>query len=178
MSNSLTENYLRWLESQIRDEHGNANKTYGDLMRLMFEKEFVWSVPHDDNRVADGLDLRPDFCHDHGIPIDSLSYLGPVSFLEVLIALSRRMAFAAGGQPHVWAWHFLNNLELHRMPDPLSKRKAKQANMIMDVCINRTYQPDGVGGFFPLAWPDDDQTQIELWYQMAAYINELHPENP
>lgn len=178
MSNSLTENYLRWLESQIRDEHGNANKTYWDLMRLMFEKEFVWSVPHDDNRVADGLDLRADFCYDHNMPINSLSYMGPASFLEVLVALSRRMAFAAGGHPHGWAWHFLSNLELHRMPDPLSNRKAKQANVIMDVCMHRTYSPDGVGGFFPLAWSDDDQTQIELWYQMAAYINELHPENP
>jgi hypothetical protein len=33
-----------------------------------------------------------------------------------------------------------------------------------------------MGGLFPLAWTDDDQTQIELWYQMAEYIEEIHPE--
>jgi hypothetical protein len=48
---------------------------------------------------------------------------------------------------------------------------------ILDTCIWRTYQPDGQGGFFPLAWPEEDQTKVELWYQIAAYIDELHPEH-
>lgn len=178
MTNSLSEGYLRWLAPQIRDKHSNPEKSYVDLLRLMFDKEFVWLIPNDDNRVMDGLDLRSEFCHTRNVQLDALSSLGTASFLEVMIGLSRRMAFAAGGQAHDWAWTFLSNLELQGMSDPLTKRKAKQADDILDACIWRTYQSDGVGGFFPLAWPDDDQTKIELWYQMAAYINELHPENP
>jgi hypothetical protein len=147
------------------------------LLQIMFNKEFIWTVPHDDNRVVDGLDLRAEFCYARHIRPDALKDLGPASFLEVLVGLSRRLSFAAGGQARGWAKQLMVNLELHRMPDPLSKRKAKQAEDILDTCMRRTYTPDGQGGFFPLAWPDEDQREVELWYQMAAYINELHPEH-
>jgi hypothetical protein len=59
------------------------------------------------------------------------------------------------------------------MYDPLSRTKARRANAILDRVIRREYEPDGTGGFFPLQNPLEDQTQVEIWYQMAAYINEL-----
>ena len=176
-SPDLTEDYLRWLEPQLRDEYGNPGKTYWDLLNVMFEKEFIWVNPMDENRAVDGLDLRVEFAHEIHIRPTRMRSLGPCSFLEVLIALSRRMAFTAGGLAPGWAWHLLGNLELHRMSDPLSRPKYRKVQEIMEVAIRRTYSPDGVGGFFPLAWPEEDMTQIELWYQMNAYIGELHPEH-
>lgn len=176
-SSTLTEDYLRWLEPQLRDEHGNPSKSYWGLLNLMFAKKFVEIIPHDDNRMVDGMDLRVEFAHVHRTRVTTMRNLGPCSFLEVLIALSRRMAFTAGGEAPGWAWQFLGNLELHRMSDPLTRPKQNRASDILDVCIERTYRPDGTGGFFPLAWPDDDMTQVELWYQMNAYIEELHPEH-
>jgi hypothetical protein len=180
MSNPLAEDYLRWLVPQVRDE--NKFPTYWELFGIMFETEFVahpgveWYVPNDDNRVQDGRDLRAEFCYANHIRAGSLNRLEPYcSFLEVLIGLSRRMAFAAGGSAQGWAWQFVENLELTRMIDPLSSRKQRKVVDILDTAIRRTYTPDGVGGFFPLAWPDDDQTQKEIWYQMAAYIDELNP---
>lgn len=175
MSNPLTEDYLRWLEPQIRDEQ-NSDKTYWDLLSIMFEKEFVWLVANDDNRIQDGLDLRPEFCHANHIRVDALRNLGPCSFLEVLIGLSRRLSFAAGGGAPGWAWQLLCNLKLDRMPDPITRRRIRQVDEILDTVIWRTYDPSGQGGFFPLAWSEEDQTRIELWYQMAEYIDEIHPE--
>lgn len=176
MSNPLSaEDYLRWLAPQIGEEDG-VQEPYWGLLHIMFEKEFVWLVPNDDNRLADGLDLRAEFCFSQHIRADALKNQGPSTFLEVLIGLSRRLAFAAGGKAPGWAWVLLGNLELTAMNDPLSRRKKQQIDDILDVVIWRTYKPDGVGGFFPLAWPDEDQTKIELWYQMAAYIAEIHPE--
>lgn len=166
---------MRWLEPQIRDEGGRSDE-YWDLLQLMQSKEFIWLVPNDDNRVQDGLDLRAEFCHDHHIRAGSLNQLGTCSFLEVLIGLSRRLAFEAGGRAAGWAWQLIQNLELHRMADPLSPRKANRANEIMDAVISRNYRYDGGGGFFPLIGPQEDQTQVELWYQMAAYVGEIHPE--
>lgn len=183
IKHSLLESYLNWLEQQLRDEHGNPDKTYWELLQLMFEKEFTWSVPMDDNRLQDARDLRTEFAHRgrrseqrKQETADALQDMAPVSFLEVLIALSQKMAFSAGGSAPGWAWHFLNNLELHRMFDPLTGGKRRRANEIMDTVINRTYLPNGEGSFFPLAWPDEDMTRIELWYQMNYYISELHPE--
>lgn len=177
----LAEDYLRWLEPQIRDENdGNQDKTYWNLLVIMFEK--VWPdnalVPNDDNRLADGLGLRVEFCYAHHVRQGALADLGPCSFLEVLIGLSRRLAFDAEGSAPSWAWVLLSNLGLQKMSDPLSRYNARKANDILDTCIWRNYQPDGCGGFFPLSWPEEDQRQVELWYQMAAWVNELHPEYP
>lgn len=176
MSDPLAEDYLRWLEPQIRDKHGNPNRTYWDLLIIMHEKEFVWLIPNDDNRLVDGLDLRVEFAYANHIRSDALRNVGPCSFLEVLIGLSRRIAFAAGGKAPGWAWQLLNNLELHRTADPVSRRKATFVNDVLDTVIWRTYAPDGSGGFFPLNGSDEDQRQIELWYQMSAFIDEIHPE--
>ncbi len=175
--NSISDDYLAWLEIQIRDENGTRGRSYWDLLRLMYEKEFLSFVANDDNRIADGLDLRIEFCYAQHIRPNALRNLGPCTFLEVLIGLSRKLAFAVGGNSVGWAWQLVINLELHMMTDPLPSRKARKTNDILDTVINRTYDPDGSGGFFPLAWPEDDQTKIELWYQMAAYIDEMHPES-
>lgn len=177
MSNPLTEDYLRWLAPQIREaQSGNPIREYWDLLAIMSQKKFDWFVPNDDNRIEDGKALRVEFCYAQHIRPDALRNLGPCSFLEVLVGLSRRLAFVAGGSAPGWAWTLITNLELNRMSDPISGRSARKANDILDRCIRRDYTPDGQGGFFPLAWPNEDQTQVELWYQMAAFIDELHPE--
>lgn len=178
----IREEYLRWLEPQLRDEHGNPSKSYWDLLTIMFDTSFDWDpliIPMDENRVMDGLDLRVEFGHQHRphLSTERLTRLGPCSFLEVLIGLSRRMSFIAGGSAPGWAWQLMNNLELHRMTDPLSRHKQARAQEIMHTVIKRAYAPDGTGGFFPLAWADGDQTQIELWYQLHSYVEELHPEH-
>jgi hypothetical protein len=174
---TLPEDYLRWLEPQLRDEHGNPDKTYWDLLNVMWEREFGWVMEMDQNRMQDGLDLRVEFAREHRIHPDAMDPLGPCTFLEVLIGLSRRLAFIAGGQAPGWAWQLLGNLEFHRMSDPISQPKHRRIEEIMTSVIERRYLPDGTGGFFPLAWPDDDQTKIELWYQLNAYVGELHPEH-
>lgn len=177
------EAYFYWLEPQVRDE-GHQRHTYVDLLATMFAKEFVWLIPNDDNRMIDagGIgeqpgDLRVEFLHESEAPRGLRSHMfGPCSVLEVLIGLSRRLAFAASGTAEGWAWQLVVNLELHRMPDPLSRRKTKQVNEVLDRLVWRNYDPDGTGGFFPLQTPEEDQTQVELWYQMSAFINEIHPE--
>lgn len=187
-SDPLSEDYLHWLASQIRGEDdGHPGRTYEGLCAIMFETEFVFlpHVPNDNNRIGDGLDLRVEFCHQMEIPLgDTGQFLDknetvpvpPCSCLEVLIGLSRRLSFIAGGSAEGWAWVLMNNLELHRITDPVGRSKARRAKDILEKCIWRTYEPDGRGGFFPLFQPDEDQTRIELWYQLAAYVNEMYPE--
>jgi len=173
--------YLAWLGSQIQDERSAVTNSYEDLVSLMFDKEFTYDtpngVPMDENRLVDGLDLRVEYALQARTSRTSLMNIGPCSFLEVLIGLSRRLAFVAGGDAPEWAMQLMNNLELHRMRDPMSPLKKRRADEIMDKVINRTYFPDGTGGFFPLAWADDDQTRVELWYQLNAYVEEIHPEH-
>lgn len=174
----LHEAYFHWLVDQVREEGvSHHERTYWDVLRLMHSKEFVWmpEAGNDDNRISDGLDLRIEFFHENGARGTKKTF-GPCSVLEVMIGISRRLAWSAGDGAEGWAWQLLRNLELHKMYDPLSRRKARRADEILETLIWRNYSPDGVGGFFPLAWPSGDQTRIEIWYQMNEYIGEIHPE--
>ena len=161
--------YLGWLGTQIRFDADQ----YQGLLEIMLSKEFVWLVPNDDNRIADGLEIRQQFEHETR---GRVCYRGPCSVLEVLLGISRRLEFMAGGDAAGWAYTLLENLELHKIKDPVGPRKSIRADEILETLIWRNYEPDGTGGFFPLAWPPEDQTKIEIWYQMAQYVEEIHPE--
>jgi hypothetical protein len=179
-SDELKQAYLRWLEPQLKDGLSPNTKSYWELLLYMFEKPFGWldNVPMDENRAVDGTDLRVEFAHTIRRDPQTLKELwGPCTFAEVLIGLSRRMAFVAGGTAPGWAWVLLGNLEMQRLSDPLTPAKKRVADEIMDRVIGRTYNEDGTGGFFPLAWPQEDQRAVELWYQLNSFVEELHPEH-
>lgn len=181
MRNSTTmkdveEAYLEWLGGQIRSPRQKTGKTYWELINALFDKEFIWLIPNDDNRQADGLELRGEF---QTQVLNTNTWLEfwdrGCSVLEVIVALSRRVAFATGGSPDVWAWTLIDNLGLHNMYDPLSRYKRNKIDTILETLIWRQYEADGQGGFFPLAFPYKNQVEVEIWYQMNAYIEELPP---
>lgn len=160
----IDQKYFEWLISQI---HTRKKKTFIDLFERLHNTEFVWSVPNDDNRVSDGLELRFEFGYNK-----KTSFEKGVSVLEVIVALSRRCAFVGGGNPYEWAGKLLENLGLSTMFDPLSQGKSDKVEKILEDLIWRTYKPNGQGGFFPLRETIDDQTKVEIWYQMNAYVME------
>lgn len=169
-------NYYNWLIDQIEV---HSSRTYHEMFRQLHETEFIWIVPNDDNRVYDGLDLRTEFVDNtHGWPLDEIMNL-PImtgrgaSVLEVLIGLSRRTAFTCGGQAPWWAWQLIGNLGLFKFSDPLNARKKERLHDKLEALIWRTYAYDGKGGFFPLNDPKEDQTKVEIWYQMNEYAMEI-----
>lgn len=168
MTSKLEDDYFEWLKTQTYDNIGSSQK-FEDLFQQMHEKEFVWIIPNDDNRIEDALDLRREFL---GVREAHHMFKG-VSVLEVLVSLSRRMAFAAGDESNRWAWQLIKNLGLSRYSDPLSDRQLDILDAKLEDLIWRNYDTDGRGGFFPLRHPEEDQTKVELWYQMSAYINEI-----
>lgn len=170
MARDLLEVYLGWLEPQCGVLE--QPRSYSGLLRTMLQKEFVWLIPNDHNRIADGLGVRREFFQETGLHGD----LGPCSVLEVLVALSRRLEFQAGGEAPGWAWQLIRNLELHKYPDPIGRRKAIQIEEILQTLVYRTYDPDGQGGFFPQIDTNLDQRKIEIWYQMSHWVMEIHPE--
>jgi hypothetical protein len=165
--NKTDRKYFEWLVSQIDIPVGNPN-TYNDLFAKMHGQEFFWTVPNDDNRVGDGAALRDEFLNGRS------HYFGyGVSILEVLIALSRRLEFIAAGKASDWAWQLLENLRLNKASDPLTGKKADNADDILYALVWRTYSRDGQGGFFPLVSAKEDQRKVEVWYQMNAYVIEI-----
>jgi hypothetical protein len=168
MTTKIDVEYFEWLTSQIEVPN---DRSYRGLFEIMHDVEFHWTVPNDDNRIADALDLRGIFL-DGRVPTRFLKESG-ATMLEILVSLSQRVEFTAGGRASTWAWKLLKNLRLTKKSDPMTAEDLDEVIDILDTLIWRTYQPNGRGGFFPLNHPEEDQTKVEIWYQMNQYVIEL-----
>lgn len=164
------QSYFEWLYSRVASRSNpNPQRTFWLLLEEMHKKRFSWCVPNDDNRVEDGLELRCEYLNG---PLESEHYC---TFLEMLIALSRRVAFESmDDDPMEWFWHLVANLGLRELNDEaLTDRDLTlHVRNTLDIVVDRRYDKDGHGGLFPLDKPEKDQRKVELWYQMSSYLLE------
>lgn len=164
----LDELYFHWLCDQVGSEAQHRTL----LLEQIFLKEFVWHIPNDDNRAVDGTDLRLEFLNDVGIsnPPNDWMWL-QCSMLEMLVALSRKLAFEADGEPRDWFWVLIKNIRLYHYTNE-GTVPIETINEVLDRIVWRNYGPTGHGGLFPLQYPTQDQREVEIWYQMSAYLLE------
>ncbi|AWN03294.1 hypothetical protein PBI_CAMILLE_47 [Microbacterium phage Camille] len=179
----LEDAYFEWLYSQIGPlKNRNPARNYWHLCRKLYSTEFKWFVPNDDNRVEDGKKLRLDFLTSTRYPLDDphglFMDLG-CSIFEMLIALAKIAAFESGRSQVEWFWRFMHNLELDGYTDEVYNRSVGDAidegvEEVLERLNERTYSRTGKGGLFPLHDAEQDQRNVELWYQLAAYLHEGH----
>lgn len=138
---------------------------------------FSWTVHNDGNRVEDAREIRQEFLNKNRQEYRPVAwYEMDASMLEVLMAISKRMAFKTDVSPGVWFWKLIENLGLEYCTDSAwSQRTRLDVLQTTEQLINRTYQPDGKGGLFPLNDPPEDQREVEIWLQMNAYLWERMP---
>lgn len=159
-------------------------RSYWELAKVLFEKEFEFFVPNDDNRAAEGKQLREEFLDQS--PFNEWEAAAewltlPCSMLEMLIALARRAAFESlddrEGIVGDWFWLMMVNVGLDKYTDVnWTPARARRANHILEVIIRRRYEPTGKGGLFPLNGAQTDQRVTELWYQLQQYLQENSDE--
>jgi len=173
MKEPLDELYFRWLCSQVGEvEDKNPARSYWKILRKLYTTEFIWLIPNDDNRAQDGRDLRYEFVDQLriSVPRDWID-LG-CSMFELLIGLARRLSFEIDGEPHLWFWKLVENLDLEQYNDGVPFPEER-IDYVLDDVIWRTYKPNGRGGLFPLrSRRHPDQREEELFYQMQSYIME------
>jgi len=178
MSEPLDESYLKWLYEQVADPNIQERTfTYWNVLKVLLDKEFVWvpDIVNDENRIADGKALRLEFLEAKHIPVNEVDpswiELG-CSFLELMVVLARRLAFVADGEPHYWFWfHLMANIGLAEFTDH-RRLPRRHVDDILNEVIFRNYDPSGLGGFFPLQYPQEDQRTVELWTQLNEYVLE------
>ena len=172
MNEPLDDAYLRWLYDLVVSPGRRAkSRSYSALIRQMYITEFVWFIPNDDNRIEDGKALRNEFLEQTNNEAEPDWLDLGCSFLEMLIGLARRLAFDTDNPERNWFWHLVDNMGLLDYND--RDYVEAEVGRAIDGVIWRTYNPDGSRGLFPLRDPHTDQTQVELWYQMSAYLLEL-----
>lgn len=173
MNKPLDELYFQWLYNQVGETYlTDPSKTYWGMLKQFYTTEFVWFVPNDDNRIEDGKDLRREFVDELELKNVNKEWLSlGCSMFELLIGLSRRLSFEAEGEPRDWFWELIKNLGLHRFNDR-RKYPSKAVEVALERVIWRTYDYNGLGGLFPLKNAHEDQRDVELWYQLCAYVLE------
>lgn len=172
MSELLDDRYLDWLYAMVGLQEENVHHYH--LMKQLLSREFVYmpAAVGDGNRAADGMYLRRQFAKsDISIRPDEDWFKIACSILEMMIGLSRHLAFNAEGEVGEWFWHLVNNLGLTRYND--GRWNGRRIDEVIERLVWRQYSYDGNGGLFPLLRPHDDQRYVELWFQMEAYILEL-----
>ena len=81
------DNYYIWLCDMIDLE---THIDCSDFVSFLYDTEFTWSVPKDNNRAFDGIYLRQDYIYDY--PDDEGNWMNDsCSWLEMLVALARRI---------------------------------------------------------------------------------------
>lgn len=167
--------YFSWIEKLISDDNVEASD-YRKLLLFLNDISFSYIIPMDDNRIADGRDLRYRFGYDTGIPYAQIAtYLDirTASVLEVMVALSLRIEeqFIDGDDVGKWFWIMIDNLGLTEYKD-LYFNKAK-VDRIVKQFIERDYSKNGSGGLFITKDTNKDMRNIEIWDQMHLYMNEF-----
>jgi len=174
-SDRLDERYLNWLYSQVASvKTRTKHRTFWNLFKQLNETIFVAIVPHDENRIADARDLRYEFLGDAEDEQGDLEWMrSPCSMLELLIILSRHLAFEMDDPVDIWFWHLIEMLDLEQFNDRNYNSQSQEViERTLDRVIWRNYAPNGEGGLFPLRNSARDQRKVELWYQLNAYLLE------
>lgn len=177
---SLTNKYILWLESLV----SGSGSPYQLLFEVAWDTPYEYFVPNDDNRAKDGISLRERFARESSNGY-LLPDLGECRILEFLIALAIRLNesvydYHNPNQVSRWFWELIENLQLDEYNvnyfngnSASDLRIKRYIQNVFNSLNERIYAFDGSnGGLFPLKNPHQDQREVEVWYQMMAYLQE------
>lgn len=180
----INREYFNWMYSIVCDNryfHRKREGSYRKLFKHLHRTPFVTVIAMDDNRTADGIDLRYRFGHEMRYRQSEIaSYIDDrdCSILEMMIALAIRCEehimedSDAGNRTGQWFWNMIVSLGLGSMND------TRYSESYVDDCIDRflyrKYKRNGEGGLFTVERPRRDMRNVEIWYQMCMYLEEFN----
>lgn len=177
--------YFQFLMRLINNERPQPPaRNYGVLLRFMYNMEFEYIIPLDENRAYDGLNLRYLFSTEAPYNYnDILNALDePCSILEMIIGLAHRIETDITCEPDgidrtsEWFWQMISSLGLEDMTD--SNFNSDKVIDILRRFLNRRYAKNGQGGLFTVENYDRDMRDIEIWYQANIWLNKkIYNEN-
>lgn len=166
--------YFEWMYQIV------LGKGYRKLLSYLYDIPFKFILDMDYNRICDGCDLRYKFGHDAHIPSRVIDLkLGNVecSVLEMMVALSLRMEESIlcdpdyGDRTSIWFWEMIKSLGLYHMDD--DNFDDQLVCVVIERFMNRDYKPNGRGGLFTVRNARCDMRDVDIWYQMCMYVDNI-----
>lgn len=177
LADRIQNEYFEWMYDLVCGKRFSKETSYRKLLMFLHNTEFIFFISKDENRAKDGIDLRYRFLL-YGDREELLDYLnGPCSVLEMMVALSIHIEENIMDDPSIgdrtgqWFWGMIVSLGFGSMTDD---RFDKQTAMdIVSRFLNRDYEPNGKGGLFTLRNCNRDLRDVEIWYQMHWYLDDI-----
>lgn len=179
ITKNIRDEYFEWMYDLVwkGDKH-SKHTSFRKLMSCLYETRFRWSIRMDENRAVDGTGLRYRFIRVHGYDDDLIEYLdGPCSVLEMMVALAVRCEESImddplyGDRTGHWFRKMIVNLGLGSMTDIQFDRHFVEDTI--NRFLDREYAPNGQGGLFTVKNPPRDMRDVEIWYQMCWYLDDI-----
>ena len=169
--------YFDWMYSIVTDS-GRYNRNYKKLLNYLFQKDFNYKHPMDSNRLEDGINLRYHYGTSRrysSTEVANILDVFPCSILEMIVALSIRceesiMCDDIGDRTSKWFWEMIHSLGLENMHDNYFNENF--CDLVIRKFLDREYAYNGKGGLFTIQNPKQDMRNVDIWYQMCAYLNE------
>ena len=178
LPNVIEDQYFEWLYDYVCRGRVNEYISYRKLFMMLYDTEFTYIIPNDENRVADGEYMRYRFASQFEV-FEGFSLPqaidGPVSILEMMIGLAVRVEEETmsdtryGDRTAQWFWCMLGNMGLGGMTDDIFDRDYVHDKL--ELFLNRQYSPDGRGGLFYIRNCEADLRYVEIWTQCCWYLN-------
>lgn len=173
----INSDYFEWMYDLVCGERFAESISYRRLLTFLHDVEFVYFIPYDENRAAEGIALRYRYCLVHDCKELEWCLTGPCSVLEMMLALAIRCEEnimddpSMGDRTSQWFWNMITNMGLGGMYD--TNFDEQLVTDVVDRFLRREYEPDGRGGLFRVKDWDRDMRTAEIWHQLMAYINSM-----
>lgn len=178
MKGKIREDYFNWLINLTYgwcSQYGN----YSEALSYLYSRQFYYVVYNDNNRSADGIDLRFKFVeqNDEYTYRDVYLYLmQPCTVLEMMAGLAIRCEDHIMGDPSeddhtdIWFWEMMESTHLSLMPD--GHFDERTADKIVTDLLDRKYKKNGDGGLFRINDKTKDMRMVEIWCQLSWFLKE------
>ena len=173
----INADYFEWMYELVCGDRFAESISYRQLLTFLHDTEFVYFVPYDENRAAEGVYLRYRYCQIHDCEELESYITGPCSVLEMMIALAIHCEEnimddpSKGDRTGQWFWNMITNMGLGSMSD--TNFNEWLVNDVVTRFLNREYDADGRGGLFTVKNWNRDMRTAEIWHQLMAYINSM-----
>lgn len=176
LKDDIKKEYYEWLIEPIVNNVDSEDISYRKLLACLHETTFTYTIPRDENRAHDGIDLRRRFVLSENYDEDYTDYLrGPCSVLEMMIALAIRCEenimddTSYGDRTAQWFWGMINSLGLGDQTD--RRIDYIYVDDVIKRFLDRDYEPNGKGGLFTIRNCRQDLREVEIWYQLCWYLD-------
>lgn len=176
----MVQDYFEWLFELVTKNRFSEQISYENLLLHLYNTEFTWIIPKDQNRASDGIDLRRRYADAKHISanyvIDILSSK-PCSVLEMMVALAIRCEETIMDNPEMgdrttqWFWAMVVSLGLGSMTN--ETYDEKEVSNIVTIFLQREYAPNGKGGLFTIKNTKKDLRDVEIWHQLCWYLDNM-----